>query len=122
MRHWGQACVIAQTERAPRRGHRPYADVLFAVEGPTTVSARSRLRPGTDSVIRRAAQQLDQSPGVFVQEAVHRALTRRARRDAARLDRALQMLLARTTPARFLAAAGRTLTHTPLERDCAESD
>ncbi|MET7622272.1 hypothetical protein [Streptomyces sp. NPDC005408] len=79
-------------------------------------------RPSADSIIRRAAQQLGQPPSVFVQQAIHRALTRQAREEAEHRDHAMEMLLARTTPARLLAAAGRTLTHTPLERDCAESD
>ncbi|WP_326647266.1 hypothetical protein [Streptomyces sp. NBC_01750] len=69
--------------------------------------------PDTDSVIRRAAKQAGQSPSAFVEQSIHRALARHARQEAEHLDHALQVLLARTTPARLLAAAGRALAPTP---------
>jgi hypothetical protein len=111
-------------DRALNRVHRRLASLLPTQypDADNQVTLAIDFSPSTDSVIRRAAQQLGQSPGVFVQQAIHRALTCRARQEAEHLDRALQMLLARTTPARLLAAAGRILTHNPLEVDCAESD
>ncbi|MFF3403538.1 hypothetical protein ACFYW6_34215 [Streptomyces sp. NPDC002659] len=69
--------------------------------------------PTADAFIRRAAEQMGQTPRVFLQQAIHRALACHARQEAQRLDRALQFLLAHTTPDRLLAAVGRTLTHAP---------
>jgi hypothetical protein len=63
-----------------------------------------------DAFIRRAADQMGQSPRVFLEQTIHRALARHARQEAERLDHALKALLAHTTPDQLLAAVGRTLT------------
>ncbi|WP_432984847.1 hypothetical protein [Streptomyces sp. CA-135486] len=66
--------------------------------------------PTADAFIRRAAEQMGQSPRVFLQQTIHRALARHARQEAERLDHTLQALLAHTTPDHLLAAVGRALT------------
>ncbi|MEU4494202.1 hypothetical protein AB0F96_12320 [Streptomyces sp. NPDC023998] len=66
--------------------------------------------PTADVFIRRAAEQMGQTPRVFLQQTIHRALARHARQEAERLDHALKALLDRTTPDQLLAAVGRTLT------------
>ncbi|MFF3460515.1 hypothetical protein ACFYXH_40815 [Streptomyces sp. NPDC002730] len=66
--------------------------------------------PTADAVIRRAAEQMGQSPRVFLQQTIHHALAHHARQEGQHLDRALQFLLDRTTPDQLLAAVGRTLT------------
>lgn len=66
-----------------------------------------------DAFIRRTAEQMGQTPRVFLQQTIHRALARHARQEAQRLDRALQFLLAHTTPDQLLTPVGRTLTHAP---------
>ena len=69
--------------------------------------------PTADAFIRRAAEQMGQTPRVFLQQTIHHALDRHARQEAERLDHALKALLAYTTPDQLLAAVGRTLTHAP---------
>ncbi|MEW2084966.1 hypothetical protein [Streptomyces sp. NPDC005283] len=69
--------------------------------------------PTADAFIRRAAEQMGQPPRIFLEQTIHHALARHARQEAQRLDRALQFLLAHTTPDQLLAAVGRTLTHAP---------
>ncbi|NUK82195.1 hypothetical protein HRW23_33520 [Streptomyces lunaelactis] len=62
--------------------------------------------PTADAFIRGAAEQMGQSPRVFLQQTIHRALARNARQEAERLDHALQALLAHTTPDQLLASEG----------------
>ncbi|MEV8606102.1 hypothetical protein AB0465_40270 [Streptomyces griseoviridis] len=69
--------------------------------------------PTVHATIRRAAQEAGQSPELFVQLALHRALAQHAGDEVDRLDRALQQLLASTTAAHLLAAVGHALTRTP---------
>ncbi|KAB1987456.1 hypothetical protein [Streptomyces triticiradicis] len=70
------------------------------------------------AALEAAAEQARRPPHLFVQEAVHQALTRHAVEEADRLDRALQHLLAGTTPSQLLAALGRALTHPTGAASC----
>jgi hypothetical protein len=69
--------------------------------------------PTADACIRHAAEQMSQTPRVFLQQTIHRALARHARQEAEHLDHTLKALLAHTTPDQLLTAVGRTLTHAP---------
>lgn len=68
--------------------------------------------PAAHATIRHAAHETGQSPEVFVQLALHRALAQHASDEADRLDHAVQQLLAGTTAAHLLAAVGHALTLT----------
>jgi hypothetical protein len=86
----------------------PYGQVLLnATFSPTAYAA-----------LKAAAAHAGRPLVLFVQEAVHRALARHAAEEANRLDRALQHLLAGTTPPQLLAALGRSLTHTTGAGPC----
>lgn len=69
--------------------------------------------PAVHTTIRQAAHEAGQSPELFVKLALHRALAQHASDEAHRLDRAVRHLLADTTAAHLLAAAGHVLTRTP---------
>lgn len=70
------------------------------------------------SALEAAAAHVGRPSHLFVQEAVRRALARHAAGEADRLDRALQHLLASTTPPYLLAALRRSLTHTTGAAPC----
>ncbi|MEV6395906.1 hypothetical protein AB0M39_14185 [Streptomyces sp. NPDC051907] len=115
------------SDRAPSRAHRRLKALLpldaLATHYPDIgghILLAVDFSPAADAFIRRAAEQTGQSPRVFLQQTIRRALAGHARQEAARLDHALQTLLAHATPGQLLAAVGRTLT--PLERDSAQSD
>ncbi len=74
--------------------------------------------PAAYAALETAAEHTRRPPHLFVQEAVHQALARHADQEADRLDRALQHLLAGTTPPHLLAAVGRMLTHTTGAAPC----
>uniref|UniRef100_A0AAU1UML3 Uncharacterized protein n=1 Tax=Streptomyces sp. NBC_00119 TaxID=2975659 RepID=A0AAU1UML3_9ACTN len=74
--------------------------------------------PAADAAVRRAADRAGQTPSVFVQRALHRALAQHAEEEADLLDGAGQRLLAATTAAQLLAALGRALTSTPGAPSC----
>ncbi|MGW2063485.1 hypothetical protein ACWCO9_23090 [Streptomyces sp. NPDC001937] len=74
--------------------------------------------PAADPVIRHAAATQGQRPHIFVQQAVRRALTQQARRDAKFLDRTVQELLTRADAVHLLAALGRALPPTPGDLSC----
>lgn len=76
--------------------------------------------PAAYAALEPAAERMRRPPHLFVQEAVHRALARHAVEEAERLDRALQHLLAETTPPHLLAAPGRC-SPTPPEQHRAEA-
>ncbi|AZM57370.1 hypothetical protein DMA15_00040 [Streptomyces sp. WAC 01529] len=69
--------------------------------------------PTAHAAICDAAHRAAQPPELFIRHAIHRALDRHDRDEAARLDQAIQQLLADATPAHLLAAVGRALTHIP---------
>lgn len=73
------------------------------------VLLRIAFSPTDDAFIRRAAEQMGQSPHVFPEQTIHRALARHARQKAEHLDHALQALLAHAAPDQLLAAVGRAL-------------
>lgn len=60
-----------------------------------------------------AARRAGQTPERFMELATHRALTEHAALKADRLDRAVNHLLAHTTPAHLLSAVGHALTRLP---------
>jgi hypothetical protein len=74
--------------------------------------------PAAATAIRHAAEHAGQEPHVFVTQVIRGALADHARREAAHLDHDLRTLLTRTSPDRFVAAVGRTLTRTPGESTC----
>ncbi|WP_413755051.1 hypothetical protein [Streptomyces sp. MMBL 11-3] len=74
--------------------------------------------PATRTAFKDAAREAGQPSRVFLQQLIHRALTRHSRQEADRLDQEVQHLLARTTAAHLLAALGRALTHTPGTTPC----
>ncbi|MFC8394114.1 hypothetical protein [Streptomyces sp. NPDC057238] len=69
--------------------------------------------PTVHAAICDTARRAAQPPELFIRHAIHRTLDRHDRDEAARLDQAIQQLLADATPARLLAAVGRALTHIP---------
>ncbi|AZM58151.1 MULTISPECIES: hypothetical protein [unclassified Streptomyces] len=69
--------------------------------------------PSVHAAICDTAHRTGQPPELFVRHAIHRALDRHAGAEAARLDQAIQDLLAGALPAHLLAAVGRALTHIP---------
>ncbi|MFD5519631.1 MULTISPECIES: hypothetical protein [Streptomyces] len=79
----------------------PYGQILLNVT----------FSPAAYAALEAAAERTRRLPRLFVQEVVHRALARHAAEEAERLDRALQHLLADTTPPQLLAALGRALAH-----------
>jgi hypothetical protein len=104
-------------DRALSRAHHRLKELLpldvLATHYPTSdghVLLTIAFSPTADAFIRRAAEQMGQSPPVFLQQTIHSALVRHAHQEAARLDHALQALLAHTTPDQLLAAVGRALT------------
>ncbi|MFG3371071.1 hypothetical protein ACGF0K_39880 [Streptomyces sp. NPDC048156] len=76
------------------------------------------LPPHADTAIRRTAASAGQTPRIFVQLALHRALVQHVEEEAALLDGAVQRLLATTTASQLLAAVGRALTLTPGAPSC----
>ncbi|MET7540062.1 hypothetical protein [Streptomyces sp. NPDC005507] len=76
------------------------------------------LPPDADTAIRRAADRSGQTPRLFAQRALHRALAQHAKREADLLDGAAQQLLATTTAAQLVAAVARALTSTPGAPAC----
>ncbi|MEU8795012.1 hypothetical protein [Streptomyces sp. NPDC048643] len=74
--------------------------------------------PAAYTALEAGAAHVERPPHLFVQEAIHRALARHATEEADRLDRALQHLLAGTTPPHLLTALERALTHTPEGVPC----
>src|SRR5690349_9399794 len=72
----------------------PYGQILLNVT----------FSPAAYAALEAAAAHVRRPPHLFVQETVHRALARHASEEADRLDRALQHLLAGTTPPQLLAA------------------
>ncbi|MFF2165522.1 hypothetical protein ACFVWP_33195 [Streptomyces sp. NPDC058175] len=76
------------------------------------------LPPHADTALRRAAACAGQTPRIFVQLALHRALAQHIEEEAALLDGAVQRLLATTTASQLLAAVGRALTFTPGAPSC----
>ncbi|MDX2530839.1 hypothetical protein [Streptomyces europaeiscabiei] len=74
--------------------------------------------PATHAVLQAAADSAGQPLRLFLQMALHRALARHADEEAERLDRALQQLLAHTTPAHLVAAVGHALTRTSGAAPC----
>lgn len=74
--------------------------------------------PAAHAALKAAAEQTRRPPNLFVQDAIYQALARHADQEADRLDRALQHLLAGTTPPYLLAAFGRALTHTTGAAPC----
>ncbi|MFD9280265.1 hypothetical protein ACFWD7_23675 [Streptomyces mirabilis] len=86
----------------------PYGQILLNVA----------FSPAAYATLEAAAERTRRPPHLFVQEAVHRALAQHAAEEAERLDRALQHLLAGTTPPQLLAALGRMLTHTSGAAPC----
>ncbi|MFE5028315.1 hypothetical protein ACFRAO_34715 [Streptomyces sp. NPDC056656] len=76
------------------------------------------LPPDAGTAIRRAAACAGQTPSLFVQKALHRALAQHVEEEAGLLDGAVQRLLATTTASQLLAAVGRGLTPTPGAPSC----
>ncbi|MFD5123556.1 hypothetical protein [Streptomyces sp. NPDC058385] len=76
------------------------------------------LSPAADAAIRRAATSAGQTPRLFVELALHRALAQRAKEEDELLDGAMQRLLATTTPTQLMAATARALTSTPGAPPC----
>ncbi|MBU6532864.1 hypothetical protein [Streptomyces mayonensis] len=74
--------------------------------------------PAAHTALRAAADQAAQTPQRFLELAVHRALAQHADAEADRLGRALQHLLAHTTPVHLLAAVGHCLTRTSGAAPC----
>jgi hypothetical protein len=74
--------------------------------------------PAVHTALSVAADRAAQTPQRYVEQAVHRALAQHASDEADRLDRALQQLLAHTTPAHLIAAVGHALTRTPGAAPC----
>jgi hypothetical protein len=110
--------------RALRRVHRRLREAL-PVDAITThypdssshVLLNIALSPAADAALRRAAACTGQKPRLFVQLALHQALTQHIEEEAALLDGAVQRLLA-TTASQLLAAVGRALTPTPGAPSC----
>jgi hypothetical protein len=76
------------------------------------------LPPAAHSALRATADGAGQTPRVFLQLAVHRALVQHARDEADRLDQAVQRLLECTTAPQPMAALGRALSRTPGASQC----
>jgi hypothetical protein len=76
------------------------------------------LPPDADTAVRRAADRAGQTPHIYLQLALHRALAQQSKREANLLDGAVQQLLATTTAAQLLAAVARALTPTPGAPAC----
>ncbi|MFE5118327.1 hypothetical protein [Streptomyces sp. NPDC056669] len=76
------------------------------------------LPPHADTALRCAAACAGQTPRLFVQLALYRALAQHVEEEAALLDGAVQRLLATTTASQLLAAVGRALTPTPGAPSC----
>jgi hypothetical protein len=76
------------------------------------------LSPSADAAVREAAERADQTPRVFVQLTLARALAQHAEREAELLDDAVQRLLATINPAQLLTAVARALTSTPGAPAC----
>ncbi|MFI1487995.1 hypothetical protein [Streptomyces sp. NPDC020747] len=76
------------------------------------------LPPAAHSALRAAADGAGQTPRVFLQLAIHRALVQHARDEADRLDQAVQRLLECTTAPQLMAALGRALSRTPGASQC----
>ncbi|MGW1673359.1 hypothetical protein [Streptomyces sp. NPDC002324] len=74
--------------------------------------------PATHADLQAAANSAGQPLRLFLQMAVHRALAEHASAEADRLDRALQDLLAHTTPVHLIAAVGHALTRTSGAAPC----
>ncbi|WP_319054117.1 hypothetical protein [Streptomyces europaeiscabiei] len=74
--------------------------------------------PATHADLQAAADSAGQPLRLFLQMALHRALAQHADEEAERLDRALQQLLAHTTPAHLVAAVGHALTRTSGAAPC----
>jgi hypothetical protein len=74
--------------------------------------------PAAHTALAAAADRAAQTPQRFVELALHRALAQHASDEADRLDRALQQLLAHTTPAHLIAAVGHALTRTSGAAPC----
>ncbi|MFJ4910072.1 hypothetical protein ACIQCR_32480 [Streptomyces sp. NPDC093249] len=70
------------------------------------------------TALAAAADRAAQTPQRFLELALHRALAQHASDEANRLDRALQQLLAHTTPAHLVAAVGHALTRTSGAAPC----
>ncbi|MFD7467397.1 hypothetical protein [Streptomyces tendae] len=70
------------------------------------------------TALRAAADRAAQTPRRFVDLAVHQDLAQHAAAEAGRLERALQHLLAHTTPARLIAAVGHCLIRTSGAAPC----
>lgn len=74
--------------------------------------------PAAHTALAAAADRAAQTPQRFMELAVHRALAEHASDEADCLDRALQQLLAHTTPAHLIAAVGHALTRTSGAAPC----
>ena len=85
--------------------HYPDADAQGA--------AQRRLPARRHAAIPPPPDRAQQTPERFVELALHRALAQHAGEETDRLDRAVQQLLAHTTPAYLLSAVGHALTRTP---------
>ncbi|MEU1041407.1 hypothetical protein [Streptomyces sp. NPDC005907] len=70
------------------------------------------------TALRAAADRAAQTPQRFLELAVHQDLAQHAAAEADRLERALQHLLAHTTPAHLIAAVGHCLTRTSGAAPC----
>ncbi|MGW8747578.1 hypothetical protein [Streptomyces sp. NPDC055794] len=69
--------------------------------------------PATRAVLGQTAEQAGQTPEHMLELALHQRLTQHDREESDRLSRAVNHLLAGTTPARLLTAVGHALTRTP---------
>lgn len=69
--------------------------------------------PAAHATLTASARRAQQTPELFLELAVHRALAEHADRETERLDHAVRQLLAHTTPAYLLAAVGHALTRLP---------
>ncbi|MFD5391079.1 hypothetical protein ACFWMG_40415 [Streptomyces sp. NPDC127074] len=76
------------------------------------------LSPAADAALRCAAACAGQTPRLFVELALYRALAQHVEEEAGLLDGAVQRLLATTTASQLLAAVGRALTPTPGAPSC----
>ncbi|MET9833720.1 hypothetical protein ABZ078_31470 [Streptomyces sp. NPDC006385] len=74
--------------------------------------------PAAHTALKAAAGRAAQTPQRFMELAVHRALAEHASAEADRLDRALQDLLAHTTPVHLIAAVEHALTRTSGAAPC----
>ncbi|WP_282689863.1 MULTISPECIES: hypothetical protein [unclassified Streptomyces] len=69
--------------------------------------------PAAHATLTASARRAQQTPELFLELAVRRALAEHADRETERLDHAVRQLLAHTTPAYLLAAVGHALTRLP---------